>query len=143
MAAGNNILDAIRRNWKWLVGVLVFILVAVAIWYWWKKKNENTVQVVDDSGNPVQISAEDTGKANLLAAQLKADIEGWNYGGHDDAIYQDLLAQSNTVFALTLAKYKELTGSYLTVDMKNEYYGVGGWDIVDVIITRATDLNIQ
>jgi hypothetical protein len=99
---------------------------------------KGAVLFLSDTGTgPTQA---DMDKSNSLAQRLKDDLAGWNYAGHDDSIYNELIQSSNVVFALTLGKYKQLTGTGLIADINSDSFY--GWDVIDNIIAKANQLNL-
>jgi len=114
----------------------VVLLLVIYLIYRTGKKSGYTPTIISDSGS---ITQADRDKAAALAIRLKNDLAGIS-SGHDDTIYADLAAQSNTVFALTFSKYKAEAGTYLTDDINDDYFW--GWDVIDVILDRAKNLTL-
>ena len=124
------------NNWHILAAVVLLVIVIYLIYRAGKKAGAGPT-VISDTG---AITQADRDKANSLAVRLKDDLGGLNVG-HDDAIYLELAQTSNTVFSLTFGAYRTLSGNSLTADINSDYWY--GWDVIDVIINRATDLNLS
>jgi hypothetical protein len=130
----NKITAFFTKNWHTLAAVVVLAIVVYLIY---RAGKNATPSIISDTGTgPTQA---DIDKSNALAQRLKDDIDGLNFG-HDDTIYNELIQSSNVVFALTLAKYKALTGASFIGDLNGEYFY--GWDVIDNIIAKANQLNL-
>lgn len=127
------------KYWHVITG-LVLLIIIIFIIYSYAKKAAATPSILSDTGG-AQPSQADIDKANNIALRLQSDISGLNVFGHDDTIYMELAQSSNVVFALTLGKYKQLTGTSLISDINSETYG--GWDVITVITNRANSLNLN
>ena len=134
--------------WKkygvWIVAVVIVIIILVIVYYVGKGKGTTKLTIKDDTNLNAPPTDEEKQKAKQLAASIKDDIYGINIWGHDEAIYMDLIQQSNVVFGLTWAEYKNLTGNTITKDLNGEYQGLfGEWDILKAIKQRAADLKLS
>lgn len=124
------------RHWHTLLAVVV-LAIAVYLVYRAGKKSNTSPTIISDTGT--QPTQADIDKSNALAQRLKDDLSGVSFD-HDDSIYNELIQSSNVVFALTLAKYKALTGTSLLADINSDYFY--GWDVVSNIIAKANQLNL-
>lgn len=125
------------KYWHALLALLLLIVVLYLVYRAGKKTGAVPTIVSDTGTGPTQA---DMDKSNSLAQRLKDDLAGWNYAGHDDSIYNELIQSSNVVFALTLGKYKQLTGTGLIADINSDSFY--GWDVIDNIIAKANQLNL-
>jgi hypothetical protein len=132
----NKITAFFTKNWHTLAAVVVLAIVVYLIYAAGKKANQQPNIISDTGTGPTQA---DIDKSNALAQRLKDDLSGINFG-HDDTIYNELIQSSNVVFALTLSKYKALTGASLIADINSDYFY--GWDVIDNIIAKANQLNL-
>lgn len=133
----NKVTAFFTNNWHSLLAVLLLLVVLYLV-YRAGKKDALTPTILSDTGSGV--TQADMDKANALAQRLKDDLAGVNFG-HDDTIYNELIQASNVVFALTLGKYKQLTGTSLIADLNSDYFY--GWDVIDNIIAKANNLNLN
>lgn len=127
---------------KYFMYAIVAVVTAIVVYLlftWWKKKDETTVKIVDDNGNSVAVSQGDLQKANALAERLFNTIDGLTFT-QDWEAYRLLAEEGNTVFALTLAAYKDKYGRSLIADIQGEVGYSAYWDI---IINRAQNLNLS
>lgn len=131
----NKVTAFFKNNWGIILTVLLLVVVVYLI-YAAGKKSGLSPQIISDTGAVTQA---DKDKANALAERLKNDLSGVNFG-HDDTIYNELIQSSNVVFALTFAKYREITGNSLTADINSDYFY--GWDVIENIIAKANQLNL-
>ena len=127
---------------KYFMYAIVAIVTAIVVYMlitWWKRKDETTVKIVDDNGNSVSVNQADIQKASALAERLFNTIDGLTFT-QDWEAYQLLAEESNTIFALTLAAYKDKYGRSLIADIQGEFGYSAYWEI---IINRAQNLNLS
>jgi hypothetical protein len=129
----NQVKAFLGKYWHSLFALAV---VALVIYLVYRAGKKSTPVIVSDTG---QLSQADIDKSTSLATRLKDDLSGLNFG-HDDTIYESLAQSSNTVFALTFATYRQLSGSSLAEDISGDVFY--GWSVIPIIINRASDLNI-
>lgn len=132
----NAIKAFLARYWHTLIAVVV-LAIAVYMVYRAGKKSNTPPTIISDTGT--QPTQADIDKSNALAQRLKDDLDGVSFD-HDDSIYNELIQSSNVVFALTLAKYKALTGTSLIADLNADYFY--GWDVTENITAKANQLNL-
>ena len=138
----------LSKYWKQLLIVAVVLFILFYIWYRGKKAGE--------SGKPKHIGltndfviggtmSVDGGKVRRIATLLHDDMDGFNFG-HDDQIYNEFAALSDTEF---VAVYNDFNNQFFSEGegtlkewIISEVYG--DWTIIeDIILPKMARLNLN
>ena len=135
----------IKAKYQWIIAGILLLLLVMGLLYWWKKKDETTVKIVDDNGNPINVSEEQLQTATALATRIYDDLNsGWMFGynafgivGRNLEAYQQLAQSSDNIFTLTYQAYKNKYNSSLIGDIRNESSLAGGTHVNDILAVAA------
>ena len=130
------------------VGVIVLLIILYFAYRYGKKTNPSHTKVGEDVyGTP--LTEEEKVYLESLADSLYSDMDGLNFAGHEDLIYQNLanLSDSHLVVVSNVfnAKYQKGEETFLQW-LKNENFSWDSFtnqDIVDVVISRLVGQGVR
>lgn len=140
--------EKIKPYTKQIAIAIVVVVVVVVVYLMWKRSADTTIKVVDDRGNPVTFTQAEKQQAGEIAARIYNDINsGWAFGynfwgniGRDEAVYDEMMGLSDTLFSLTCSLYKDKYDRSLISDLRDEISL--GTETRGLILQRAQRLNI-
>jgi hypothetical protein len=131
------------------IGILLF-LVALGYYFYRQGKKGITIQALpfDQPTNPstgaTQGAPTNDNQIKVLAGSLYSDMEGFNYGGHDYAPYNEAITLSDTdlvkLYNVFNTLYQVKSGQTLKqwIESENYYYA----DVPNSLLKRFAKLNL-
>lgn len=133
----------------WIIATVV-VIILFAVFYYIGKQKGGGYTVVDDSGNPVNLTDQQKQEASALSKEIYDDLNsglvfGMNFFssiGRNTACYQKLASLSDTMFQATCGAYYDAYKTSLIADLRAESSLPQGEGYMAVIYEKANRLKI-
>lgn len=137
----------------WIAISVIVVLIVFSVYFYRKGKKQTSIQALPGdlpgsnqaNNNPAGIS---NAEILQLTTDLYNDMQGVNFWGHDNTLFQKLLTLSDTDFVKVYntfnTSYQSTSGETLTQWIANETNVTGNFMILkEAILDRCAKLNLR